>query len=221
VRPSNYGQSATPSSEYSVNSSSARPPALPQEYLARQHYAQQQNHAGAGTMAQATSPSMSLQDGQQNNHHNPPHKSNPEVPIDPSIAQSSPTYPPYSPYAPNHDMSQYQGHPQQGYHPWPQQYQGHPHGMPGGPYSSPGTAVSAGGAAATAGPRPGQVDSLFLTLCRALYLATLRILTLCLRSTPSSPFPVLSRTSALAAAMKRLSGCINAGGKDARRHMVH
>ncbi|KAI4131956.1 MAG: hypothetical protein LQ341_006319, partial [Variospora aurantia] len=80
-----------------------------------------------------------------------------EVPIDPSIAASSPTYPPYSPYAQQgHDMSQYQGHPPHGYHPgWPQQYAGHPH-MPGGPYSSPGSGVSPGGAAATAGPRSGQ-----------------------------------------------------------------
>lgn len=102
---------------------------------------------------------MSLQDGHQNNHHNTPHvKSNPEVPIDPSIAASSPTYPPYSPYAQQgHDMSQYQGHPPPGYQHWPQQYAGHPHGLPNGPYSSPGTAVSAAGAAATAGPRPGQV----------------------------------------------------------------
>ncbi|KAI4162810.1 MAG: hypothetical protein LQ342_003527 [Letrouitia transgressa] len=110
-------------------------------------------------MAQATSPSMSLQDGHQNSHHNTPHvKPNPDVPIDPSIAASSPTYPPYSPYAPQgHDMSQYQGHaPPQGYHPWPQQYAGHPHGLPGGPYSSPGSAVSAAGAAATAGPRSSQ-----------------------------------------------------------------
>ncbi|KAL8730822.1 MAG: hypothetical protein Q9181_004526 [Wetmoreana brouardii] len=113
-------------------------------------------------MAQATSPSMSLHDGQQNNHHNPPHvKSNSDVPIDPSIAASSPTYPPYSPYAPQgHDMSQYQGHPPHGYQGWPQQYAGHPsHGLPGGPYSSPGSAVSAGGAVATAGPRTGQVYS--------------------------------------------------------------
>ncbi len=101
---------------------------------------------------------MSLQDGHQNNHHNPPHvKPNPDVPIDPSIAASSPTYPPYSPYAQqNHDM-QYQGHPPPGYPPhWPQQYAGHPHGLPNGPYSSPGTAVSATGAVATAGPRPGH-----------------------------------------------------------------
>lgn len=110
-------------------------------------------------MAQATSPSMSLQDGHQNNHHNTPHvKSNSDVPIDPSIAASSPTYPPYSPYTQQgHEMSQYQGHPPPGYQHWPQQYTGHPHGIPNGPYSSPGTAVSAAGAAATAGPRPGQV----------------------------------------------------------------
>ncbi|MCJ1225251.1 hypothetical protein MMC12_001900 [Toensbergia leucococca] len=103
---------------------------------------------------------MSLQDGQQNNHHNAPNvKSNPEVPIDPSIAASSPSYPggPYSPYTPQgHDMSHYQGQPPPGYHWPPQQYAGHPHGMPGGPYSSPGTGVSSTGSAATAGPRPGQ-----------------------------------------------------------------
>ncbi|KAL8690175.1 MAG: hypothetical protein Q9218_004325 [Villophora microphyllina] len=110
-------------------------------------------------MAQATSPSMSLHDGQPNNHHNPPPhvKPNTEVPIDPSIAASSPTYPPYSPYAQHgHEMAQYPGHPPHGYQGWPQQYAGHPHGMPGGPYSSPGSAVSAGGQVATAGPRTGQ-----------------------------------------------------------------
>lgn len=129
-------------------------------YIARnQQHAQQQRHASTVSMAQATSPSMSLQDGHQNNHHNTPHvKSNSDVPIDPSIAASSPTYPPYSPYTQQgHEMSQYQGHPPPGYQHWPQQYTGHPHGIPNGPYSSPGTAVSAAGAAATAGPRPGQV----------------------------------------------------------------
>ncbi|KAL8699578.1 MAG: hypothetical protein Q9201_005925 [Fulgogasparrea decipioides] len=162
VRPSNFANSATPTSEFGVNPSSARSANLNPDYLARQQYAQQQqhnSHASAASMAQATSPSMSLHDGQQNNHHNPPHvKSNSEVPIDPSIAASSPTYPPYSPYAhQGHDMAQYQGHPPHGYQGWPQQYAGHPsHGLPGGPYSSPGSAVSAGGAVATAGPRTGQ-----------------------------------------------------------------
>ena len=104
-----------------------------------------------------------MQDGHHHNHHNTPSmKSDPELPIDPSIAASSPTqYPgPYSPYPPpGHEMAQYQGHPPpQGYGQWPPHGYGHPHGMPGGPYSSPGTAVSAGGQAATAGPRPGQVS---------------------------------------------------------------
>ena len=106
---------------------------------------------------QATSPSMSLQDGSQDDHPNPPQsvKSNSEVPVDPNIAASSPTYPPYSPYAP-HDMSHYQGHPPPGYpQHWPQQHPGYSHGMPA-PYSSPGSAAS--GTPASAGPRPGQVS---------------------------------------------------------------
>ena len=150
---------AASTANFGVTPSSARAATLHPEHLARQQYAQQQGHARTVSMAQATSPSMSLQDGHQNNHHNTPHvKSNPEVPIDPSIAASSPTYPPYSPYAQQgHEMAQYPGHPPPGYQHWPQQYAGHPHGMPNGPYSSPGTAVSAAGAAATAGPRQGQV----------------------------------------------------------------
>ncbi|KAL9106177.1 MAG: hypothetical protein Q9227_008769 [Pyrenula ochraceoflavens] len=116
-------------------------------------------------MAQATSPSMPLPDGQQND---PPSgsrvRSDPDVPIDPSITQSSPTYPPpYSPYnAQGHDMSQYQGHPPHQMYAtrpdWPQ-YPGGPHPMPGGPYSSPATTVSSASPAATAGSRPGQVYS--------------------------------------------------------------
>lgn len=160
-----------------------------------------------------------MQDGHQNNHHNTPHvKSNPEVPIDPSIAASSPTYPPYSPYAQQgHDMSQYQGHPPPGYQHWPQQYAGHPHGLPNGPYSSPGTAVSAAGAAATAGPRPGQV-------CRApvgprprCANATCRTHILSRKYTRSCPSRVLSSTSDPAVAMKKSSECTNVDGKAARR----
>ena len=105
VRPANFASSSTPTSDYSVNASSARSANFPPDYLARQQqYAHHQNSAsaGAGNMAQATSPSMSLQDGHQHNHHNAPHmKSDPDVPIDPSIAASSPTFPGhYSPYPP-------------------------------------------------------------------------------------------------------------------------
>lgn len=157
MRPSNYPPTQTPTSDYAVHPSAARSAHLNPDY-ARQHYAQQQHSHGHTSMAQQPqSPSMSLQDGHQNDHHHPQHiKSNSEVPVDPNIAASSPTYPPYSPYAP-HDMQHYQGHPPPGYPPqhWPQQYAGHPHGMPGGPYSSPGN--GAAGTPASAGPRPGQV----------------------------------------------------------------
>ena len=165
VRPATFASSSTPTSDYSVNASSARSANFPPDYLARQqHYAHQQNNssAGAGNMAQATSPSMSLQDGHQHNHHTAPHmKSDPDVPIDPSIAAASPTFPGhYSPYPPpGNDMAQYQGHPppqMYGRPDWAPQYAQHAHGMPG-PYSSPGTAVSSASSVATAGPRPGQV----------------------------------------------------------------
>ncbi|PGH16665.1 hypothetical protein AJ79_01537 [Helicocarpus griseus UAMH5409] len=147
----------------------ARPAPSPYpDYLARQpqyHHAPNSQPGGAAGMAQATSPSMPLQDGQQNGHRNPSNmKSDSAVPIDPSIAASSPTYPPpYSPYNPQgHDMSQYQGHPppqMYGRPDWPpHQYGQHPHGLPG-PYSSPGTTVGSASPAATAGPRPGQVYS--------------------------------------------------------------
>ena len=160
MRPETYATKHTPTSGYSVNSSSASSIHINTgDFVARPNYAQQhQGHASTTSMAQATSPSMSLQDGEQNNHHHPQHiKSNAEVPVDPNIAASSPTYPPYSPYAPQpHEMNHYQGHPPPGYpQHWPQQYAGHPHGMPSGPYSSPGN--GAPGTPASAGPRPGQV----------------------------------------------------------------
>ncbi|KAI9820267.1 MAG: hypothetical protein M1827_005889 [Pycnora praestabilis] len=175
VRSSNFSSSATPTSEYGINPSSARSGSFP-EYLTRQPYPDgatryhpPNNHSGSsGGMAQATSPSMPLADGHPNSHHGAQHiKSDPDVPIDPSIAASSPTYPPpgpYSPYPPQHDMSQgYPGHPgppqMYGGRPdWGAQYGGHNHGLPG-PYNahnSPATTVSSASSAATAGPRPGQ-----------------------------------------------------------------
>ena len=229
-RPANFPPGATPAGEFGVNPSAARPAHLPPEYIARQQYASQQpTHAHTGSMAQATSPSMSLQDGHQNNHHTTPHiKSNPDVPIDPSIAAaSSPTYPPYSPYAPqNHDMSQYQGHPPQGYPHWPQQYAGHPHGMPNGPYSSPGTAVSAAGSAATAGPRGSQVgphrrDRVprppASTVAFLRSADTIRVNIRCPKCTPLFPSPARNSTSARVVDMRKSNGCTSVDGKDARR----
>jgi hypothetical protein len=181
-RSANISTSNTPQPDYSLSQSATQPPppsARPPypEYLARQpqyHHAPNTQAGGAVGMAQATSPSMTLPDGQQNNHRNGTQiKSDSDVPIDPSIAASSPTYPPpYSPYNPQgHDMAQYQGHPQH-----PQMY-GRPewHGYPGipGPYTAPpSTTVSSAAPTATAGPpRPGQVSFLFLFLPFRLCLA--------------------------------------------------
>ncbi|KAK5070042.1 C2H2 finger domain transcription factor con7 [Lithohypha guttulata] len=116
-------------------------------------------------MAQQPSPSQSLPDGASRAHLHANHNSNPDVPIDPSISQASPTYPPYSPYGagPGQDgMPQYAQHqappynydraPQPG--PWP----GYPpqHPMPG-QYHHPG---AVGQPPPTSGPqRPGQVYS--------------------------------------------------------------
>lgn len=165
----NISSSNTPQSDYGLNQPpAARSPAYP-DYLARPpqyHHAPNTQAGGAAGMAQATSPSMTtLHDGHQNDHRNHTNvKSDADVPIDPSIAASSPTYPPpYSPYQPQgHDMAQYQGHPpppppqMYGRPEWSHGYGQHQHGLPG-PYSAPATTVGSASPAATAGPRPGQV----------------------------------------------------------------
>ncbi|KAF7177409.1 hypothetical protein CNMCM7691_005614 [Aspergillus felis] len=167
----NISSSNTPQSDYGLNQPpAARSPAYP-DYLARPpqyHHAPNTQAGGAAGMAQATSPSMTtLHDGHQNDHRNHTNvKSDADVPIDPSIAASSPTYPPpYSPYQPQgHDMAQYQGHPpppppqMYGRPEWSHGYGQHQHGLPG-PYSAPATTVGPASPAATAGPRPGQVYS--------------------------------------------------------------
>ncbi|KAI9700754.1 MAG: hypothetical protein M1836_002123 [Candelina mexicana] len=169
----NFSSSATPTSDYGINPPSARSGTFP-EYLSRPYadgaarYHPNNNHSGSsGGMAQATSPSLPLADGHPNSHHSAHHiKSDPDVPIDPSIAASSPTYPPghYSPYPPQHDMSQaygpgHQGPPQMynGRPDWGGQYGAHPHGLPG-PFNphAPATNVSAAPSMPTAGPRPVQ-----------------------------------------------------------------
>lgn len=164
--------SNTPQSDYSLNPSSARSAGYSAEYLTRHpHYQHSSQHQGAvGSMAQATSPSLSLQDGgpPHHDHHRSAGrmKSDSDVPIDPSIAQqTSPAYPPpYSPYNAQgpHEMPHYPNQPPPGmYRPnppdWPPQY-GHSHGMPG-QYSAPPNVSSA--SSATAGSRSGQVCSQF------------------------------------------------------------
>jgi transcription factor CON7 len=167
ARSVNISSSNTPQSDYGLTPSSARSQNFPPEHLARypQYHPAPHHQSAVGSMAQPASPSMSLQDAPPHDNRISNHmKSDPDVPIDPSIAQQqqqSPTYPPpYSPYNPQaHDMAQYQGHPPPGmYQPRPDgwgQY-GHPGHMPG-PYQSPATSVPNASPNVTAGGRPGQV----------------------------------------------------------------
>ncbi|TKA71138.1 hypothetical protein B0A49_02881 [Cryomyces minteri] len=118
VRSSNFSSSATPTSEYGLPPSSARSGSFPEYLQQHQRYHPSSGQSGnAGGMAQTTSPSMPLTDGQSHNHQNGGRNNNSDsdVPIDPSIAASSPSYPPhgqYSPYPPQqHDMAHYAGQP--------------------------------------------------------------------------------------------------------------
>jgi hypothetical protein len=162
VRSNNYSTSATPTSEYYP--ASARSGSFP-EHIQRQYHPASNHSGSSGGMAQSTSPSLPLQDGRPN-HHTTQIKSDQDVPIDPSIAASSPTYPAhggqYSPYPPQQDMQHgYPSHPggaamyAQPRPDWAG-YGGHPqHPMQGG-YAVTGAQTPT--SAAPAGARPGQVS---------------------------------------------------------------
>lgn len=167
VRSINYSTSAAPTSEYGVYPTSARSTASFSEHSQRQYHPSSNHSGSSGGMAQSTSPSLPLQDG-RSNHHNPQIKSDQDVPIDPSIAASSPTYPPhpgqqYSPYPPQQEMQH--GYPQHAGGPMYTQprpdwagYGGHPqHGMPSYAVTGAQTPTSA----APAGARPGQVGPVY------------------------------------------------------------
>lgn len=178
VRSNNYSTSATPTSEYGVYPASARSASFP-EHIHRQYHPASNHSGSSGGMAQPTSPSMPLQDG-RSNHHNPQIKSDQDVPIDPSIAASSPTYPQhggqYSPYPPQQDMQHgYPSHPSGAMYAQPRPdwagYAGHPqHPMQGG-YAVSGAQTPT--SAAPGGARPGQVSKSSLhwwhaSICRDL-----------------------------------------------------
>jgi hypothetical protein len=161
---------ATPSaSDYSTHPSSARSSSFP-EHIQRQQYYPPGNHNGSsGNMAQqATSPSIPLHDGHPSHTHHPHMKSDADVPIDPSIAASSPTYPPqhgqYSPYPPQQEMQHgYPAHPGGPMYAQPRpdwaNYQQQHHAIPA-PYAAAGGNTPT--SAPPSGGRPGQV-SLFAT----------------------------------------------------------
>merc|ERR1711981_997060 len=107
-RNANFSSSATPTSEYGLPPSSARSGSFP-EYIQRQHYPSAGQGQPAGGMAQAQSPSQPGPDGHANNQNGNSIRSDSDVPIDPSIAAASPTYPPphqqpYSPYQTQHEI---------------------------------------------------------------------------------------------------------------------
>jgi hypothetical protein len=157
---SNKSTSATPTSEYGLYSASAYTGSFPEQTQRPYHPASN----SSGDMAQPTSPS-SQPDG-RSTHHNNQIKSDQDVPIDPSIAASSPTYPPhggqYSPYPPQQEMQHgYPPHPNSAMYTQPRPdwagYGGHPqHPMQGG-YAVSGAQTPT--SAAPAGARSGQVSS--------------------------------------------------------------
>ncbi|KAI1777679.1 hypothetical protein F4818DRAFT_321544 [Hypoxylon cercidicola] len=107
-RGNSYPTSATPTSEYGTYPQSARSTSSFPEHSLRPYHPASNHSGSSGGMAQTpTSPSMPMQDGR--NHQSQQVKSDSDVPIDPSIAQPSPTYATaqYSPYAapPTQDMS--------------------------------------------------------------------------------------------------------------------
>ena len=165
---------ATPDSNYSLNPSSARSGTFPEYNLPRntgypdgtQRYQANGTPNGAsGNMAQPQSPSsMPSVDGSS---AHPPGlaqaaDSNPPIPVDPSIAQSSPTYPPpphhYSPYPtqdPHH--MQYQTPPM---YARPEYQAGPPYSAPHQPmpYGHVATSVSSPSSLVSAGARPPGVS---------------------------------------------------------------
>ena len=160
-KPQNFSSSATPNSEYGLPQS-ARSGSFP-EYIQRSYTDGQPNRypasaqGGHAAMAQTSSPSLSTPNSQQNHGHTSSNaQSNGDVPIDPSIAQSSPTYPPhnYSPYPPQHEMQpQYGGQPMAYGRPdWAGQYQ-----QPMYPHSPATTGGAPPGMVAHTVPRPPAV----------------------------------------------------------------
>ena len=143
-RSANFSSSATPTSDYGIAPSSARSGSFP-EYIQRSQYPPQGQGTPAGNMAQATSPSIPLHNDQAINPNPSSNKSDADLPIDPSIAAASPTYPhhpSYSPYTPNEAQPMYGQHP--GHFPRPD--------WPPGHYQTPPTHIPPYGHAVTTGP---------------------------------------------------------------------
>lgn len=221
-KPPTYSASATPSSDYGSRSSSYP------EYAQRGYADGQSNRypgpatpGHAAAMAQTSSPSQSLSEAHRLHGRNPSNMtSDGEVPIDPSIAQSSPSYPPphnYSPYPPQHDMPQYAGQPMAYGRPdWAGQYQQPMYG-----HSPVTSGAGAPNMVAHTLPRPPAVRAVLdpPRIPHLLILAWLsRAVIPSLRCIPSFRSLVRSSTNDRDDVMKRLKECTSAGGMGAKRH---
>lgn len=151
----NYPTSATPTSEYGVYPQSARSGTFPDH---GQRSYQSATPTSSGSMAQQNSPSLPQQDGR--NHQSHPVNSDSNVPIDPSIAAPSPTYPygQHSPYGPNPDMQHGYSHPSGGMYAQPRPEWGG-YGQHGAPPMTPG-GHHVYGQSPQAAQRPNQVSSI-------------------------------------------------------------
>ncbi|KAI9788256.1 MAG: hypothetical protein M1816_007022 [Peltula sp. TS41687] len=176
-----HSTSATPTSEYGLNPSSARSSTFP-EYMTRQPYPEgapryhppTTNQSGGGPgMAPTSNPSSPLPtpDAHSSGRGGArSFKSDPDLVADPGIAATSPTYPPPAPYGhypPQPDMSPaYPGQPGASnvygrppeWGPYPPH---HPHSLPPayGAHPSPVTPVSSASPSTPIGRGPGQVRS--------------------------------------------------------------
>ncbi|KAI9158940.1 C2H2 finger domain transcription factor CON7 [Paramyrothecium foliicola] len=154
----NYSTSGTPTSEYGVYPQSGRSGSFPEHIQRSYHPAS--SASSAGMAQQQNSPSMPQQDGRSHQAHAVKSSDN-DVPIDPSIAAPSPTYPygQHSPYAPNPDMTHSYSHPSGGMYAQPRpDWAGY--GQHGAPPMAPGHPVYAQQAgSAPPQQRPNQVYS--------------------------------------------------------------
>jgi len=225
-RNANFSSSATPTSDYGIAPSSARSGSFP-EYIQRSPYPPQGQGTPAGNMAQATSPSIPLHNDQAINPNPSSNKSDADLPIDPSIAAASPTYPhhpSYSPYTPNEAQPMYGQHP--GHFPrsdWPP-----------GHYQTPPTHIPPYGHAVTTGPptpamvspvqRPPTVSCPWKVgpdpqRRLAAPLTSHRVVILCRPFTRLSRFRVHNSTNVRVGATRRSSACTSAVGMDVKRPM--
>ncbi|OAA78841.1 Zinc finger, C2H2-type/integrase, DNA-binding protein [Akanthomyces lecanii RCEF 1005] len=151
-----YPATATPASDYGVYPPPARSTSAYPDHVQRAY--QPASSPSTGSMAQQNSPSLPQSDGR---NHQASINSDPQVPIDPSIAQPSPTYPygQHSPYAPNPDMAHSYSHPNSNMYAQPRPEWGGYATQHGAAPLTPGHPVYGQSPASAPQQRPNQVYS--------------------------------------------------------------